>query len=492
MGTPARLLIATAISLVLLLIYDRIVIKPRIQSKVQNKAQQETSEKSKTAESRQEYDLIDLQQKKTNTYISFEDEYQKIVFSNNSLKNIELMKFSLYPNSKEKYFFDSPIDIVFLSQGKIINFSSEVSGSVIYFYYDNLTGNVKIEKESNYSFTLMYQFFNSSTLTPIDLTPIFIIRKSVLEDSDFVVISSKVEKLKDVKNRQNINFLGEDSRYFSFLLHVPGGVSELDSKQNIFRGQNLIGEKYVSFYIKFFAGPKVPEELSRFSPTTKILAGYGFFGPISEILIFLLNQIDKLIKNMGFSIIILSILIRIIFFPLSAVSFKSFKKIKDLQPEIEKLKEKYKEDKEKMSREIFELYRREKINPFSGCLPLLIQIPIFIALYNALMHSVDLRHAPFFLWIKDLSEPESIFNISIFGTNIHIRLLPILMGISFFVQQIITPQTYQDKTMQIVNYLTPLIFVFILWNVPSGLQIYWITTNIFGIMQQLFVMKFYK
>lgn len=492
MGAPARLLIATAISLILLLIYDRLVIKPRIQNKIQNKVQENKAPEEKT-EIKEEYNLIDIQQPiKTKAYTSLEDPYQRITFSNNGIKKIELLKFSLQPNSPERYFFDSPLDIFFISNGKIINFSSEVSGNSIYFYYDNITGTVSIEKNSNYSFTLLYQFFNSSTINFIDITPLFIIRKSVVEDSNFVVISSKVEKLKDIKNIQNINFIGEDSRYFSFIFHVPGGVSPIGSSQNVFRGQKLSGERYASFYIKIFSGPKIPEELSNFSPSTEALAGYGFLGPISELLIFLLNQTDKLAKNMGISIIIISILIRLIFFPLSAISFKSFKKIKEIQPEIEKIKEKYKDDKERMSREIFEIYRREKINPFSGCLPLLIQIPIFIALYNALMHSVELRHAPFFLWIKDLSEPESIFHLSIFGNNIHIRLLPILMGLSFFVQQIITPQTYQDRTMQIINYLTPLIFVFILWNVPSGLQIYWITTNIFGILQQLFVMKFYK
>lgn len=501
MGTSGRLLIATALSLVLLLIYDKLVIRPRIEKQKATQNQSQKTEEKISAEQKEQNkkkddtlgEFIDMAKAKPSVSAVFKDDFQYVQISDRGIGKIELSKFALSPNSEQNYKFDSPLDILFISNGKIIDFSASLSGDTINLSYDSITGVIKFEKISNYSFSLKYEFFNSSTFQVINITPVFILRKSVIDDSKLVVVSSKVEELKELDNKQNLNFIGEDSRYFSFIFYVPGGVNHFGSEEsNVFYGTKLIGERYVDFYVKFFAGPKIPEELSKFSENTRVVAGYGFLSPISEFLVFSLEKINKIVQNMGFSIIILSFIIRVLFFPLSAVSFKSFKKIKDIQPEIEKIKEKYKDDKEKMSREIFELYRREKVNPFSGCLPLLIQIPIFIALYNALMHSVDLRHAPFVLWIKDLSEPDSLYALQLGGMNISIRLLPIIMGLSFLVQQVMTPQTYQDKTMKIFNYLMPIMFIFILWNVPSGLQVYWITTNIVGLIQQFFVMKFYK
>jgi YidC/Oxa1 family membrane protein insertase len=166
------------------------------------------------------------------------------------------------------------------------------------------------------------------------------------------------------------------------------------------------------------------------------------------------------------------------------------KKLKDIQPQIEQIKEKYKDDKERASREIFELYRREKINPFSGCLPMLIQIPIFIALYQALLNSIDLRHAPFVLWIKDLSSPETLFTLRLGGWAFEFHLLPVLMGATFLVQQLISPQTSDDLAFKLsFNYIMPIMFIFILWNAPAGLHLYWITMNILSILHQIIFIK---
>lgn len=488
MGVSIRLLIATVISLAFLLVYDRLVIKPRVEKMKAQRSVQVKDTQKKTEEKLSREKNVDIPELSEISYLELSSDTQRIIISEVGVKKVELTKFSLRSGSQERYFFSSPIDILFSSRGKILSFSSSVQDNKIILYRDSLTGVIKFERASDYSFYLRYEFFNSSTL-PFEILPIFVLRKSSPEDqSKFIAVSSKVEDLGKSKDSRDI--FGEDTRYFVFLAFVPGGVNVFskDKDSAVLYTQKLVGQKYASFYIKFFAGPKIPDELSKFSENSKVVAGYGFFGPISHLLIFFLEKINSIVGNMGFSVIILSVLIRILFFPLSAVSFRTFKKMKDLQPEIEKIREKYKDDKEKMGREIFELYRREKINPFSGCLPLIIQIPIFIALYNALLHSIDLRHAPFVLWIKDLSEPETLFTV--LGFEIH--LLPILMGISFFIQQLITPQTYQDQSMKLLNYFMPLIFVFILWNVPSGLHLYWITTNVVGILQQFFAMKFYK
>jgi YidC/Oxa1 family membrane protein insertase len=165
---------------------------------------------------------------------------------------------------------------------------------------------------------------------------------------------------------------------------------------------------------------------------------------------------------------------------------KSMKKMQTVQPKLKELQEKYKEDKERLNREMMNLYKQEKINPASGCLPILIQIPIFIALYQALLYSIELRHAPFFAWVNDLSAPEHLLDIPILGATIPFRLLPLLMGGSMFLQQKLSPQVGDPRQAQIMM-LMPVIFTFMFWGFPSGLVIYWLVNNILSIAQQFWV-----
>ena len=222
---------------------------------------------------------------------------------------------------------------------------------------------------------------------------------------------------------------------------------------------------------------------------------WGWFYFFTKPLFFVIDYFFKLTGNFGIAIVIITALIRLIFFPLANYSFKSMAKMKILQPEMVRLKELHKEDKVKLQQEMMALYKREKVNPVSGCLPVLIQIPFFFAIYKMLYVTLEMRHQPFFGWIKDLSErdPTSIFNL--FGlipwdppTFLMIGAWPILMGISMFIQQKLNP-TPPDPIQAKIFMFFPIFLTIILAPFPSGLVVYWTVNNILTIAQQWVIMR---
>ena len=222
---------------------------------------------------------------------------------------------------------------------------------------------------------------------------------------------------------------------------------------------------------------------------------WGWFYFFTKPLFFIIDYFFKLTGNFGFAIVIITALIRLIFFPLANYSFKSMAKMKILQPEMVRLKELHKDDKVKLQQEMMALYKREKVNPISGCLPVLIQIPFFFAIYKMLYVTLEMRHQPFFGWIKDLSErdPTSIFNL--FGlipwdppTFLMIGAWPILMGISMFIQQKLNP-TPPDPIQAKIFMFFPIFLTIILAPFPSGLVVYWTVNNVLTITQQWIIMR---
>jgi YidC/Oxa1 family membrane protein insertase len=176
------------------------------------------------------------------------------------------------------------------------------------------------------------------------------------------------------------------------------------------------------------------------------------------------------------AIILLTVIIKILFWYPTHISYKSMKEMKKVQPEVAKLREKFKDDKEKLNKEMMELYRRYKVNPMSGCLPMVIQIPVFFALYKVLLYSIEIRHAPFYWWIQDLSAADPYY------------ISPILMGASMFVQQWMTPTT-GDPTQAKMMLIMPVVFTFMFLSFPTGLVIYWLFNNLLSIGQQIYINK---
>ena len=236
-------------------------------------------------------------------------------------------------------------------------------------------------------------------------------------------------------------------------------------------------------------GPRDVSILKQFGHNLDSAIDYGFFSVIAGPLHFLLNFFNRYLNNYGFSIIILTIIIKIIFWPLTHKSQKSMKEMQKLQPLMAKIREKYKDNREMMNKELMGLYRTYKVNPMSGCLPMLIQIPVFFALYRVLGSSIELRHAPFLLWINDLSAPDRLFNIPIpFVNEPGIPVLTLLMGASMFLQQKLQPMVGDPSQAKIMMFM-PIMFTVMFINFPSGLVLYWLTQNILSIGQQYYINK---
>ncbi len=243
--------------------------------------------------------------------------------------------------------------------------------------------------------------------------------------------------------------------------------------------RSIPGGGEVVYTYELYLGPKVISLLKELDVEAEKVVRFGWFTAIAKLLLSFLNLTHKVTKNYGVDIIIISVLLKILFWPLTRKSYVSMKEMQKVQPEMAMLREKYKDDKARLNREMMDLYKRRKVNPLGGCLPMVVQIPIFFALYWALMGSIELRHAPFILWINDLSYRDPIY------------ISPILMGASMVWQQKMTP-TMGDPRQAKMMMLMPIIFTFLFLGFPSGLVLYWLVTNVLTIGQQYLINKVRK
>lgn len=240
--------------------------------------------------------------------------------------------------------------------------------------------------------------------------------------------------------------------------------------------QTLNGASYKVSYAAFI-GPKDAALLRAVDPELDNVIDFGFFSWIAKYILFFLKSIHNLVGNWGVAIILLTAAVRILVLPFNIMSYKSMKVMQTLQPQMKAIREKYKDDQQRMNQEIMTLMRAHKANPVGGCLPMLLQLPIFLALYQVLGHSIELYQAPFAFWIQDLSAKDPYY------------VLPVLMGATLFVQQKITPNTLDPAQARIMMFM-PLLFSFFMLSLPSGLTLYIFVSGVFGVLQQLYFMKF--
>jgi len=242
----------------------------------------------------------------------------------------------------------------------------------------------------------------------------------------------------------------------------------------------------------FYMGPKSHKVLSKYDNTLKDAVNFGFFNVIAKPLLIGMNAIHGVLPNYGIAIILLTIFIKLVFWPLGTKSYKSMNKMKKVQPLMMELREKYKNDKQKMNQEVMGLYKTYKVNPASGCLPMLVQMPIFFALYRMLYQAIELRHAPFFGWISDLAAPDRLFNfnfaIPMMQEPAGIPMLTLLMGASFLLQQKMTP-TAGDPMQAKMMMLMPIFMTVLFINFPAGLVLYMFVNNIISMGQQYYIQK---
>jgi len=251
---------------------------------------------------------------------------------------------------------------------------------------------------------------------------------------------------------------------------------------------------------RLFAGAKEVHLLDRYEAQYGITrfdlaVDFGWFYFLTKPLFFVLDYFFRLLGNFGLAILLLTVLIKLVFFPLANKSYKAMSKMKALQPEMMRLREKHGNDRQKMNQSMMELYKREKVNPASGCLPIVIQIPVFFALYKVMFVTIEMRHQPFFGWIQDLSAPDPTTIFNFFGlfpwevpAFLMIGIWPLLMGGSMYLQQLLNPQPADPIQAKIFLFM-PVFFTFLLATFPAGLVIYWTWNNVLSIAQQWLIMK---
>jgi len=319
-------------------------------------------------------------------------------------------------------------------------------------------------------------------------------------------------KLKQIKTKKisdqnifpgKIDWIALQSRYFMSAI-IPEKPTNANMK--LFLSDGLIESRHIEnlsliksgtsrkFEYNFYFGPKSTTILNSFGHNLGQAINFGWFDFIAKPCVQLMNFLYKAIPNYGIAIIILTLITKILLWPLGTKSYKSMNKMKKLQPLMAEIRERYKGDKKKMNEEVMNLYRTYKVNPAGGCLPMILQIPVFFALYRMLYEAIELRHAPFLLWINDLSAPDRLFS---FGFSIPfmeppygIPVLTIIMGASMFLQQKMSPAPGDPNQAKIMM-LMPIIFTVIFINFSSGLVLYWLVNNLLSMGQQYYVSRKY-
>ena len=381
----------------------------------------------------------------------------------------------------------------------------------------------KISVDENYMFTIDQNVENNSGKT-VALFPYGLINRhyeksaensSVVHEGMIGVLDSSLEEIKYTKLKKvgekesfetNGGWAGFGDRYWftSFILNNTdnGKVKFSHTGENTYQvdyvGQavEIVPGSVGSNSIKFYAGAKEIKLLDYYTDKLNIqkfdlAVDFGWYYFLTKPFFYILDFLYHFIGNMGWAILLFAALLRLVMFPIANKSYESMSKMKKVQPKLKELQEKYKDDKVKLQQEIMETYRKEKINPAAGCLPVLIQIPIFFSLYKVLNIAIEIRHAPFVGWIQDLSAPDPL-TISVLTSLpipglLDIGVWPILMGISMYIQQKLNPAP-ANKDQARIFALMPLIFTFMLGHFASGLVIYWTLSNLLSIIQQKAIM----
>lgn len=316
------------------------------------------------------------------------------------------------------------------------------------------------------------------------------------------ITTGKIKKKHDLSG--NVKWFAIESQYFMTSLIFPNAPQ---ANMHLFlHPKNLVESRYVSpavsiapgaqqtFNFNLFVGPKSLRVLRSLDDQLDKAVNFGWFDILAKPCLWLMNQLYRVIPNYGVAIIILTILIKIVLWPLGTKSYRSMNEMKKLQPLMSEIRQKYKGDKKKMNEELMGLYKTYKINPMGGCLPMVVQIPVFFALYRMLYQAIELRHAPFFLWINDLSAPDRLlrfhFSIPFMQPPYGIPVLTIIMGATMFWQQKMSPPV-GDPSQAKMMMMMPVIFTVIFINFSSGLVLYWLVNNVLSIGQQYYIQKKY-
>lgn len=324
------------------------------------------------------------------------------------------------------------------------------------------------------------QFFITNGFRPNVLADMYAVHGFISKLNDNSLKTIADGKLDKDENIVGAKFISSFDRYYTTVIYnfekslsitlMPDTKSD---PQGFIHGGND-----VSF--SGFIGPKNHRDLAALNPELIDVIDYGWFTFIAKPMFLLLQFIQGYIGNWGWTIVILTVLIKLVLFPLSFKGMVSMQKLKDLAPKMKEIQAKYKDDKQKQSMHMMELYKKHGANPMGGCLPLILQIPVFFAIYRVLLNAIELKGAPWMFWVHDLAEMDPYF------------VLPILMGATMFLQQKITPNTMQDEMQKKIFQFLPVVFTFFFLWFPAGLTLYWFINNLFTIGQQYYINKVFE
>ena len=319
------------------------------------------------------------------------------------------------------------------------------------------------------------QFFITNGFRPNVLADMYAVHGFISKLNDNTLKTIEDGDLDKNENITGVKFISNFDRYYATVIYnfekslsislMPD--SESNPQAFIHGGSNIT--------FSGFVGPKNHRDLDALNPELIDVIDYGWFTFIAKPMFLLLQFIQGYVGNWGWTIVILTILIKLVLFPLSFKGMVSMQKLKDLAPKMKEIQAKYKDDKQKQSMHMMELYKKHGANPMGGCLPLILQIPVFFAIYRVLLNAIELKGAPWMLWIHDLAEMDPYF------------VLPILMGATMYIQQKITPNTMQDEMQKKIFQFLPVIFTFFFLWFPAGLTLYWFINNLFTIGQQYYI-----
>jgi YidC/Oxa1 family membrane protein insertase len=380
----------------------------------------------------------------------------------------------------------------FWLQGPGLAFQEQGIGKRSVFIHQDAQKRIRkqIDLSASYSGRLSITIENLSQY-PLDINYPLILSNLDFQNGQFasrfhqIVIQQKEKTLRLNPRKQfisasGIKFLAVRTRYFCAIIQplIPqfrGFINKINHKRSeigLLYHFSLLPGTQKNLEFRIYLGPQDLDLINLANPQWQSVVYYGAFDSIGKILLGLLKFFEKIVHNWGIAIILLSVSIYFVLFPLSIKQMRSMKRMQGLQPQIEYLRKTYKDNPQRMNKEILELYKREKVNPVSGCLPMLLQIPIFFSLYQTLMRSIELKGGHF-LWIKDLSEPDRLI------VSPEINILPILMAIVMYLQQKTTAMSGTSTEQQrMMSILFPLLFGFIFYRMPSGLVLYWFVNSL--------------
>lgn len=547
-----RLLIATTLCVVIIYFWQVFFVDPMIeeqqaeakitQQTTQLKANEEASKIVARSDALKETRRIDFSNSKVNASINLTGarlddltlKNYKVSIEKNSPEVVLLSP----SQTKEVYFAEfgwlgANLNLPDSKTQWLANKNKDGSATLSWNNSQGLIFKLHLKLDENYMFDVKQEVINQSG-KDVTLTPYTLISR-VQTDSDTqnalihegaigvfdeklteVSFADLAEEEKQDFSKKQTHWIGFSDKYWLTAL-IPSEKNDIVSnfRTNKQNGQNryqigMMGKAETiktsdssQFALKLFAGSKELELLDNYEKEFNIklfdrAVDFGVLYFITKPIFMLLHYFYDMIGNFGVAILILTVFIKLLLFPLAHKGFKGMNKLKDLQPKMTALKEKYKDDSQGFQKALLEMYRKEKVNPMAGCLPILLQIPVFFALYKVLSVTLEMRHAPFFGWIRDLSAPDPLTFVNLFGlipwdppSFLSIGIFPILMAVTMYAQQRLNPEP-TDPVQAKVMRLMPLLFLFMFASFPSGLVIYWAWSNVLSILQQVLIKKIAK